>query len=109
MLIKEIVDYYYNSKIDTVKVSFRLKEDSEEYIRETEFELSIAEDYGFLLLENKSFESEDFNYQYEEDTDEYIFEEEIPTDEIIDEIELKLFLNEYYLDSGNDLPEPQLF
>lgn len=109
MLIKEIVDYYYNSKIDTVKVSFRLKEDSEEYIRETEFELSIAEDYGFLLLENKSFESEDFNYQYEEDTDEYIFDEEIPTDEIIDEIELKLFLNEYYLDSGNDLPEPQLF
>lgn len=109
MLIKEIVEYYYNSKIDTVKVSFRLKEDSEEYIRETEFELSIAEDYGFLLLENKSFESEDFNYQYEEDTDEYIFEEEIPTDEIIDEIELKLFLNEYYLDSGNDLPEPQLF
>ena len=108
MLIKEIVDYY-NSKIDTVKVSFRLKEDSEEYIRETEFELSIAEDYGFLLLENKSFESEDFNYQYEEDTDEYIFDEEIPTDEIIDEIELKLFLNEYYLDSGNDLPEPQLF
>ena len=34
MLIKEIVEYYYNSKIDTVKVSFRLKEDSEEYIRE---------------------------------------------------------------------------
>ncbi len=109
MLIKEIVDYYYNSKIDTVKVSFRLKEDSEEYIRETEFELSIAEDYGFLLLENKTFESEDFSYQYEEDTDEYIFDEEIPTDEIIDEIELKLFLNEYYSDSSNNLPYPQLF
>lgn len=109
MLIKEIVEYYYNSKIDTVKVSFRLKEDSEEYIRETEFELSIAEDYGFLLLENKSFESEDFNYQYEEDTDEYIFDEEIPTDEIIDEVELKLFLNEYYSDSSNNLPDPQLF
>ena len=109
MLIKEIVEYYYNSKIDTVKVSFRLKEDSEEYIRETEFELSIAEDYGFLLLENKSFESEDFNYQYEEDTDEYIFDEEIPTDEIIDEVELKLFLNEYYSDSSNNLPNPQLF
>ena len=109
MLIKEIVEYYYNSKIDTFKVSFRLKEDSEEYIRETEFELSIAEDYGFLLLENKSFESEDFNYQYEEDTDEYIFDEEIPTDEIIDEVELKLFLNEYYSDSSNNLPNPQLF
>ena len=109
MLIKEIVEYYYNSKIDTVKVSFRLKEDSEEYIRETEFELSIAEDYGFLLLENKSFESEDFNYQYEEDTDEYIFDEEIPTDEISDEVELKLFLNEYYSDSSNNLPDPQLF
>lgn len=109
MIIKEVVDYYYNSKINTVKVSFRVKGDSDEYIRETEFELSVAEDYGFLLLENSSFESEDFNYQYEEDTDEYIFEEEIPTEEIIDEIELKLFLNEFYSDGENELPEIQIF
>jgi len=109
MIIKEIVDYYYNSKIDTVKVSFRIKGDSDEYIRETEFEISIAENYGFLLLENSSFESEDFSYQYEEDTDEYIFEEEIPTEDIIDEIELKLFLNDYYSDPNNELPDTQIF
>lgn len=109
MLIKEIVDYYYNSKLDTVKVSFRIKGDSEEHIRETEFDLSVAEDYGFLLLENSSFESEDFNYMYEEDTDEYIFDEEIPTDEMIDETELKLFLNEFYSNTENKLPDTQIF
>ena len=109
MIIKEIVDYYYNSKIDTVKVSFRIKGDSEEYIRETEFDLSVAENYGFLLLENSSFESEDFNYKYEEDTDEYIFEEEMPSEDIIDEIELKLFLNEFYSSDSNELPRLQLF
>ena len=109
MIIKEIVDYYYNSKIDTVKVSFRIKGDSEEYIRETEFDLSVAENYWFLLLENSSFESEDFNYKYEEDTDEYIFEEEMPSEDIIDEIELKLFLNEFYSSDSNELPRLQLF
>ena len=109
MLIKEIVDYYYNSKTETVKVSFRVKGDSDEYIRECEFELSVAEDYGFLLLESNSFESEDFKYLYEEDTDEYIFEDELPDEDIIDEMELKLFLNEFYSTGSNQLPKTQIF
>jgi hypothetical protein len=109
MLIKEIVDYYYNSKSDTVKVSFRIKGDSDEYIRESEFELSVAEDYGFLLLESGDFESEDFKYLYEEDTDEYIFEDELPNEDVIDEMELKLFLNEFYSTGNNQLPKTQIF
>ena len=109
MLIKEIVDYYYNSKIETVKVSFRVKGDSDEYIRETEFELSVAEDYGFLLLDNSNFDSDEFNFSYEEDTDEFIFDDETDEEDIIDETELKLFLNEYYSSGDNELPEPQLF
>ena len=40
MLIKEIVEYYYNSKIDTVKVSFRLKEEAAiEEIKEWELQI----------------------------------------------------------------------
>jgi hypothetical protein len=109
MIIKEIVEYYYNSKTETVKVSFRVKGDSDEYIRESEFELSVAEDYGFLLLESNSFESEDFKYLYEEDTDEYIFEDELPDEDIIDEMELKLFLNEFYSTGSNQLPKTQIF
>ena len=93
MIIKEIVEYYYNSKTETVKVSFRIKGDSDEYIRESEFELSVAEDYGFLLLESKNTDFEDITFQYEEETDEYIFEEEMDDEDIIDEMELKLFLN----------------
>ena len=109
MLIKEIVDYYYNSKTETVKVSFRVKGDSDEYIRESEFELSVAEDYGFLLLESTNTDFEDITFQYEEETDEYIFEEEMDDEEIIDEIELKLFLNEFYSNGENELPKLQIF
>ena len=108
-IIKEIVDYYYNSKSDTVKVSFRVKGDSDEYIRESEFELSVAEDYGFLLLESPNSDFEDITFQYEEETDEYIFEEEMDDEEIIDEIELKLFLNEFYGNEENKLPKLQIF
>jgi hypothetical protein len=109
MIIKEIVEYYYNSKTETVKVSFRIKGDSDEYIRESEFELSVAEDYGFLLLESPNSDFEDITFQYEEETDEYIFEEEMDDEEIIDEIELKLFLNEFYSNGENELPKLQIF
>jgi hypothetical protein len=109
MLIKEIVDYYYNSKSDTVKVSFRVKGDSDEYIRESEFELSVAEDYGFLLLESTNTDFEDITFQYEEETDEYIFEDELPNEDVIDEMELKLFLNEFYGNEENKLPKLQIF
>ena len=109
MIIKEIVEYYYNSKTETVKVSFRVKGDSDEYIRESEFELSVAEDYGFLLLESTNTDFEDITFQYEEETDEYIFEDELPNEDVIDEMELKLFLNEFYGNEENKLPKLQIF
>ena len=38
-MISEIVGYYYNQKSNTLQVTFRLKEDSEDYVREDEFEI----------------------------------------------------------------------
>ena len=111
MKIKEIVDYYYNPKSEIIQVSFRLKEDGEDEIREHEFELDFVEKSGFFILENYNYESSDFPIIYEEDTDELIIDE-VALDEReyeVDKIELKDFMDEYYKLNPKKLPPSFLF
>ena len=41
----EIVDYYFNQKTNIVSVSFRIDSDSDEYIRQDEFNVDEILDY----------------------------------------------------------------
>jgi translation elongation factor EF-Tu-like GTPase len=111
MKIKEIVDYYYNPKSEIIQVSFRLKEDGEDEIREHEFELDFVEKSGFFILENYDYESNDLPIIYEEDTDELIIDEEALDEREyeVDKIELKDFMDEYYKLNPKKIPSSFLF
>jgi translation elongation factor EF-Tu-like GTPase len=111
MKIKEIVDYYYNPKSEIIQVSFRLKEDGEDEIREHEFELDFVEKSGFFILENYDYESNDLPIIYEEDTDELILDEEALEEKEyeVDKIELKDFMDEYYKLNPKKIPPSFLF
>jgi len=111
MKIKEIVDYYYNPKSEIIQVSFRLKEDGEDEIREHEFELDFVEKSGFFILENYDYESNDLPIIYEEDTDELIIDEEALEEKEyeVDKIELKDFMDEYYKLNPKKIPPSFLF
>ena len=111
MKIKEIVDYYYNPKSEIIQVSFRLKEDGEDEIREHEFELDFVEKSGFFILENYDYESNDLPIIYEEDTDELIIDEEALEEKEyeVDKSELKDFMDEYYKLNPKKIPPSFLF
>jgi translation elongation factor EF-Tu-like GTPase len=111
MKIKEIVDYYYNPKSEIIQVSFRLKEDGEDEIREHEFELDFVEKSGFFILENYDYESNDLPIIYEEDTDELIIDEEALDEREyeVDKTELKDFMDEYYKLNSKKIPPSFLF
>jgi len=111
MKIKEIVDYYYNPKSEIIQVSFRLKEDGEDEIREHEFELDFVEKSGFFILENYDYESNDLPIIYKEDTDELIIDEEALDEREyeVDKTELKDFMDEYYKLNPKKIPPSFLF
>jgi translation elongation factor EF-Tu-like GTPase len=111
MKIKEIVDYYYNPKSEIIQVSFRLKEDGEDEIREHEFELDFVEKSGFFILENYDYESSDLPIIYEEDTDELIIDEEASDEKEyeVDTDELKDFMEEFYTSNPKKIPPSFLF
>jgi len=50
MKIQEIVDYYFNSDINCLKVSFRLSTDPINEIRGSEFFLKDIQDWGYDLF-----------------------------------------------------------
>ena len=73
MEVVEIISYLVNPKTDLLEVSFRLMGDSEDMIREDKIDYSVAEEYGYTLEDDESFdffvyEDEDEgpkDYQYE--------------------------------------------
>ena len=106
MKVKEIIDYYYSPTTGTIEVSFRMKGDPETQMREAEFDLSTTKDYGYFILESDFAESDEFLYEYQEETDELILGEDMDSEEVkIDKIELKNFLTEFYSENENSLPE----
>ena len=104
MEVVEIISYLVNPKNDVLEVSFRLMGDSEDMIREDKIDYSVAEEYGYLLEDDESF---DF-FVYEDDED-LLFEDDFDDETIIDEDQLMSFLNEYYTVNPDRLPKPEIF
>lgn len=98
MEIKEIVSYFLNEETDILDVSFRTIEDPDDVIRVDKIDFMIIEEYGFELISE--------NYEF---FDEYEDEDFEPEKIELDEDELIIFLNEYYLVNPEELPKPELF
>lgn len=98
MEIKEIVSYFLNEETDILDVSFRTIDDPDDVIRVDKIDFMVIEEYGFELI------SENFEF-FDEDEDEDFESEKIE----LDEDELVIFLNEYYLVNPEELPKPELF
>ena len=56
MEVVEIISYLVNPKNDLLEVSFRLMGDSEDMVREDKIDYSVAEEYGYTLEDNDSFD-----------------------------------------------------
>ena len=100
MEIKEILNYYLNNETNTLEVSFRTIDDSDEVMRNDNIDYLIVEEYGFDLI------TESFDLFGEE------FEDELSDDEEeteLDEQELMVFLNEYYTINSDLLPRAELY
>jgi len=105
MEIKELVSYYINDTNQTLDVSFRLLEDGEDEIRNSQISLDEIKKYGYSFLENNSDILKDML-----DEDEYEdFDEDDFFEDSIDENEIISFLNEYYIINPKSLPESELF
>ena len=97
MEIQELIFFYLHESINTVEVHFRLNIDSEEEIRTDFISLNEASDFGYEII------MEDYNSQDEDDEDEFYWLES-PS---IDEDNLLIFLNEYYVINPDKLPKPE--
>lgn len=101
MEIKEIVSYFLNEQTDVLDVTFRTIEDGEDVVRIDRIDFLLAEEYGFELI-NETFDFFDDDLDDDSD-DEYSDGDKIE----IDEDELILFLNEYYMMNEDELPKPE--
>jgi hypothetical protein len=97
MEIQELIFFYLHENINTVEVHFRLNIDSEEEMRTDFISLNEASDFGYEII------MEDYNTQDEDDEHEFYWLES-PS---IDEDNLMIFLNEYYVINPDKLPKPE--
>ena len=102
MEIKEIISYYLNSDTNIIEVSFRTIDDEEDVLRNDTINYDIVEEYGFDLVT----ESFDFFQGDEDDFIEDFYEEEKIE---LDEDELLVFLNEYYMVNPSNLPKSEFY
>jgi hypothetical protein len=101
MEIKEIISYYLNGDTNIIEVSFRTIDDEEDVLRNDTIDYTIVEEYGFDLVT----ESFDF-FDDDDDFEENVFEQETIE---LDEDELIVFLNEYYLINPSQLPKSEFY
>jgi hypothetical protein len=101
MEIKEIISYYLNGDTNIIEVSFRTIDDEEDVLRNDTIDYTIVEEYGFDLVT----ESFDF-FGDDDDFEENVFEQETIE---LDEDELIIFLNEYYLINPSQLPKSEFY
>jgi len=85
-----------------IEVSFRTIDDEEDVLRNDTIDYSIVEEYGFDLVT----ESFDFFGDDEDDFEPNIYEEEKIE---LDEDELIVFLNEYYMINPIQLPKSEFY
>lgn len=101
MEIKEIISYYLNGDTNIIEVSFRTIDDEEDVFRNDTIDYDVVEEYGFDLV-TESFDFFGDDEEFEGD----IFEEEKIE---LDEDELTIFLNEYYLVNPSKLPKSEFY
>jgi hypothetical protein len=103
MEIKEIISYYLNNETNIIEVSFRTIDDEEDVLRNDTINYDIVEEYGFdLVTESLDF----FNDDDEDDfMGDFYKEEKIE----LDEDELLIFLNEYYMVNPQQLPKSEFY
>ena len=101
MEIKEIISYYLNGDTNIIEVSFRTIEDEDDVLRNDTIDYTIVEEYGFDLV-TESFDV----FGDDDDYEGGIFEEETIE---LDEDELIVFLNEYYLINPSQLPKSEFY
>ena len=101
MEIKEIISYYLNSDTNIIEVSFRTIDDEEDVLRNDTINYNIVEEYGFDLV------TESFDFFHDEDDfiEDFYEEEKIE----LDEDELLVFLNEYYMVNPSNLPKSEFY
>ncbi len=106
MEIKELVSYYINETTQTLDVTFRLTNDSEDEIRTDQIELNEIKTFGY----NFNDKSGNYDEYYDEMLDDD-FEDEFGDgyDDDINEDEIISFLNEYYIINPSNLPKPEFF
>jgi hypothetical protein len=100
MEIKEIVSYFLNEDTDILDVSFRTIEDPDDVVRVDKIDFTIIEEYGFELI------TDTFDLFNDEDNEDDSYESEKIE---LDEDELIMFLNEYYMINPDELPKAELF
>jgi len=101
MEIKEIISYYFNEDTNIIEVSFRTIDDEEDVLRNDTIDYNIVEEYGFDLVT----ESFDF-FGVDDDFDGDVYEKETIE---LDEDELIVFLNEYYMINPLQLPKNEFY
>jgi len=106
MEIKELVSYYINETTQTLDVTFRLTNDSEDEIRTDQIELSEIKTFGYNFNDKSGNYDEYYNEMLDDD-----FEDEFGGgyDDDINEDEIISFLNEYYIINPSNLPKPEFF
>lgn len=106
MEIKELVSYYINETTQTLDVTFRLTNDSEDEIRTDQIELSEIKTFGYNFNDKLNNYDEYYDEMLDDD-----FEDEFGNgyDDDINEDEIISFLNEYYIINPSNLPKPEFF
>ena len=102
MEIKEIISCYFNGETNIIEVSFRTIDAEEDVLRNDTIDYDIVEEYGFDLIT----ESFDFFGDDDDDFENGIFEKETIE---LDEDELIVFLNEYYMINPLQLPKNEFY
>jgi hypothetical protein len=98
MEIQELIFHYLHENTTIIEVQFRLSIDSDDEIRTDMVDLNEASDFGYELI------TEDFDSQDDEEEDDFYWLDS-PS---VDEDNLILFLNEYYVINPEKLPKPEL-
>ncbi len=101
MEIIELVSFHLNKFEELLEVSFRTNSDNENVIRESKIPFYDISDFGFNFHLSE-YDNIDENFSYD-------FEDEFEDDDLfVDENEILLFLNEYYILFIDKLPKPEI-
>lgn len=108
MEIKDLLEYEINESSQTIKVTFRLLQDSEDEVRIDTIELEESEQYGYSFLDSNEKKFKEI-FLEEDEEDEFDFGDDDFLEESIDEQELISFLTEYYILNPKRLPDTEFF